>query len=80
MIAQIGPLQAEEALMRSTEAAIGSGSLKREERQRIISSWQRQARSGGKKRPPVSKELRRIMLAAQGIKLTELPRKKKENG
>ena len=62
----------------ATAMGVGSGSLEKEDRKQIINAWKQQAETGlpKPKKAVVSKAQRRVMLAAMGIDLVEIPRKK----
>ena len=81
MLAQIGPLSAEESLRHATESGIYAGrALTKESKDGILKGWQRDAAAGLKKpkKPKLTKLHRRMMLQAHGVRLTELPKKNKK--
>jgi hypothetical protein len=49
--------------------AVGSGSMKKEERRRVVESWRRAARPGRRQRPELSREQQAYMLGQMGIKV-----------
>lgn len=61
-------LQAEESMRLTTAIAVGTGSLKKEESQRIMREWQRHSGGQGRGRRQITMEQRMHMVEAMGIK------------
>lgn len=68
-------LQAEESLNRITETAVGTGSLKKDEREKVMRELQRRADERKQKRT-VDTNVKMAQLASMGIEVVDLRKRK----
>lgn len=60
-------IQAAEAIQRSTEIAVGNGTLKSDEGAKIMREWRRAANVGQSEKPKLSKQQFGVVMAGMGI-------------